>query len=392
MKKTIYNGKIVLSDKVIENGYVTFDNGIITYVGDGNPSIDGEMIDACGNYLSAGFVDIHCHGGGDADFNDGEVESFIIPACLHATHGTTTLVPTITTGPAEDVLAAFKNFNKAKNSEYDGARIVGIHMEGPYLSKVQAGAQDPRYIRNPEREDYENLIKNSENSIIRWTVAPELEGAEEFSKYLKEHGILVSIGHSNAVYEEVERAHNSGAELLTHFYSGMSTITRVDGYRKLGVIESGYVIDDMNVEVIADGHHLPRELLLMIYKFKGPDRIALVTDSMRGAGMPDGETVLGNRETGLRCIIEGGVAKLPDRTAFAGSVCTADRLVRTMYKTVGVPICEAIRMMTETPARFIGLDKECGTLEVGKRADFVIFDDDVNVYATVVSGKTVYKK
>jgi len=390
MKKTIYNGKIVLSDKVIENGYVTFDNGVILSVGEGKPD-GGEMIDAEGKFVSAGFVDIHCHGGGDADFNDGEVESFIIPACLHATHGTTTLVPTITTGPAEDVLVAFKSFNEAKNSEYDGARIVGIHMEGPYLSKEQAGAQDPRYIRAPKREDYENLIKNSDNSIIRWTVAPELEGAEEFSRYLKKRGILVSIGHSNAVYEDVERAYNSGAELLTHFYSGMSTITRVDGYRKLGVIESGYVIDEMNVEVIADGHHLPRELLLMIYKFKGSDRIALVTDSMRGAGMPEGDTILGNRQTGLRCIIEGGVAKLPDRTAFAGSVCTADRLVRTMYKGVGVSIVEAIRMMSETPARLIGRDNECGTLEAGKRADLVIFDDDIKVCTTIVGGKTVYK-
>lgn len=391
MKKTVYNAKIVMPDEVIENGYVTYENGVILSVVEGKPDIDGEMLDAEGKFVSAGFVDIHCHGGGDADFNDGEVESFIIPARMHATHGTTTLVPTITTGPAEDVLTAFKSFNTARNSEYDGARIVGIHMEGPYLSHAQAGAQDPRYIRAPKREDYENLIKNSENSIIRWTVAPELEGAEEFSRYLKEHGILVSIGHSNAVYEDVEKAYNSGAELLTHFYSGMSTITRVDGYRKLGVIESGYVIDGMNVEVIADGHHLPRELLLMIYKFKGSDRIALVTDSMRGAGMPEGDTVLGNRETGLHCIIEGGVAKLPDRTAFAGSVCTADRLVRTMYKTVGVSISEAIKMMTATPARLIGLDGEVGTLEKGKRADLVIFDDDINIFETVVGGKTVYK-
>jgi N-acetylglucosamine-6-phosphate deacetylase len=148
----------------------------------------------------------------------------------------------------------------------------------------------------------------------------------------------------------------------------------------------------MSVEIIADGHHLPRELLSMIYKFKGADRIALITDSMRGAGMPEGKTVLGNRKTGIECIIEGGVAKLFDRTSFAGSVCTADRLVKTMYKTVGVPITDAIKMMCQTPARLIGLDKEIGTLDIGKRADIVIFDDDINVFKTIVGGKTVYEK
>lgn len=391
MKTIIYNARVIISDRVIENGYVAYENGIIIGVGEGTPKLEGNLIDAEGRFLSAGFVDIHCHGGGDADFNDGGVESYIIPAELHAKHGTTTLVPTITTGPVEDVVKAFECFAEARDSEHLGARLVGIHMEGPYLSPEQAGAQDPRYIRKPLPEDYEYIVEKSNGAIIRWTLAPELEGADEFAAYLKKQGIIASIGHSNAVYADVERAYNNGVELMTHFYSGMSTITRVDGYRRLGVIESGYLIDGMNVEVIADGHHLPRELLLMIYKLKGADRIALVTDSMRGAGMPDGDTVLGNRETGLHCIIEGGVAKLPDRTAFAGSVCTADRLVRTMYKTVGVPIVEAIQMMTINPARLIGIDDETGSLERGLRADLVLFDSDINVKMTVVGGKTVYK-
>lgn len=390
MRNVIYNARVILPDRILENGYLIHEDGIIVSVGEGKPRCS-DGVDARGKYLSAGFVDIHCHGGGDSDFNDGGVDSFKIPAKLHAEHGTTTLVPTITTGPVEDVISSFESFKEAKNSD-DGARLVGIHMEGPYLSVEQAGAQDPRYIRAPKKEDYEYITREADGCIIRWTFAPELEGAEEFSAYLKKNGILPSIGHSNAVYADVERAFNSGADLLTHFYSGMSSITRVDGYRRLGVIESGYVIDGMRVEVIADGHHLPRELLLMIYKFKGADNIALVTDSMRGAGMPDGDTVLGNRETGLHCIIEGGVAKLPDRTAFAGSVCTTDRLVRTMYKTVGVSITDAVKMMTETPARLINMENEIGTLEIGKRADLVIFDDDINVEMTVVGGKTVYKK
>ena len=206
MKNIIYNARVILPDRILENGYLIYDGDVIVAVGEGRPQ-GTNGLDACGKYLSAGFVDIHCHGGGDADFNDGGVESFKIPARLHAEHGTTTLVPTITTGPVEDVIASFESFKEAKKSE-DGARLVGIHMEGPYLSPEQAGAQDPRYIRAPKKEDYEYITKAADGCIIRWTFAPELEGAEEFSAYLKAHGILPSIGHSNAVYSDVERAFN----------------------------------------------------------------------------------------------------------------------------------------------------------------------------------------
>ncbi len=392
-KNLIYNAKIITPERIIENGFLVYEDGKITQVGQNADlsAFDCESLDAEGKYLSPGFIDIHCHGGGDADFMDGTEECFIIPAQLHAKHGTTALMPTLTTGPSEDMINSFKIFNKIKDTEYDGAKLLGIHMEGPYFNPEQAGAQDPRYIRSPQREDYESLYHQSEGAILRWSMAPELPGAAEFGAFLKQKGILSSIGHSNALYEDVVAAYESGFNLLTHFYSSMSTITRVDGYRKLGVIESGYILEGMNVEVIADGHHLPKELLTMIYKIKGADRIALVTDSMRGAGMPDGETVLGNINTGLKCMIDRGVAKLPDLTAFAGSICTTDRLVRTMYKMAGVPLVDAVKMMTSTPARLIQMDAKKGTIAIGKDADLVMFDDDINIKLTVVEGKTVYK-
>lgn len=392
-KKCIYNGQLITPERIIENGYVVFLNNKITEIGKNFDcaSFDGEIIDAEGKYIAPGFIDIHTHGGGGCDFMDGTEEAYITPAIAHAKHGTTALLPTTLTCTNEEIINTFEVFNKVKDMEYDGAKMLGLHLEGPFFSPVQAGAQDPRYLRAPSKEDYEEIFNNSYGNIIRWSAAPELPGADEFGAFLKEKGILASIAHSDAKYDDVILAYENGFNLLTHFYSGMSTITRELGYRKPGVIESGYMIEGMNVEVIADGHHLPKELLKLIYKSKGAERIALVTDSMRAAGMPDGESILGSLKDGQKVIVEGGVAKLPDRTAFAGSVCTTDRLVRTMYKIAEVPLCDAVKMMTIVPARFINMDRKKGSIALGKDADFVIFDDNINVSMTIVEGRTVYK-
>ncbi len=396
MSKTlIYNAKVVTPARIIENGYVVYENGKITAYGTdfNSENFNGNKIDAKGKYLSPGFIDIHCHGGGDSDFMDGTLDAYITAATLHAKYGTTAIMPTLTTGPDEDMVSSFKIFHQAKNSEYNGAKLLGIHMEGPFFNPVQAGAQDPRYIKSPVKEHYEMLYNAAEGAIARWSVAPELPGAAEFGEFLTEKGVLASIGHTNATYNDVLVAFESGFNLLTHFYSAMSTITRnSEGYRQLGVIESGYVIDDMNVELIADGHHLPKEILKLVYKTKGADKIALVTDSMRGAGMPDGETVLGNRDTGLKCIIDKGVAKLPDKTAFAGSIATTNQLVRVMHKMAEVSIVDAVKMMTLTPAKLVHIDASKGSIAVGKDADLVIFDNDINISMTIVEGKTVYCK
>lgn len=394
MRNIIYNAKVILPTRIIENGYVIYENGkILAYGTDFDASnFDGNKIDAEGKYLSPGFIDIHCHGGGDSDFMDGTMDAYITAATLHAKYGTTAITPTLTTGPDEDMINSFKIFHQAKNSEYNGAKLLGIHMEGPYFNPAQAGAQDPRHIKHPTKDHYEMLFNASEGAIARWSMAPELPGAAEFGKFLTEKGVLASIGHTNAIYDDVLVAFESGFNLLTHFYSSMSTITRnSEGYRQLGVIESGYVIDDMNVELIADGHHLPKEILKLVYKTKGADKIALVTDSMRGAGMPDGETVLGNRDTGLKCIIDRGVAKLPDKTAFAGSIATTNQLVRVMHKSAEVPLVDAVKMMTLTPAKLMGIDSAKGSITVGKDADLVLFDGDINIAMTIVEGRTVYK-
>jgi N-acetylglucosamine-6-phosphate deacetylase len=203
--------------------------------------------------------------------------------------------------------------------------------------------------------------------------------------------VLPAIGHSNAEYDEVVEALDAGFTHITHLYSCCSTVHRRNAYRYAGIVEAAYLLDGLTVEIIADGVHLPPPLLQQVYRFIGPDRTALVTDSMRGAGMPDGESIIGSREGGLRVILEDGVAKLPDRTAFAGSVATMDRLVKNMVNLAKATLTDAVKMATETPARIVGLTDR-GTLDEGKRADIVLFNDEFCVSRTIVGGRTVYCK
>ena len=262
-------------------------------------------------------------------------------------------------------------------------------MEGPYFAYGQRGAQDPRYLRNPSPEEYEKILDEC-RSILRWSIAPELPGAIEMGKTLKKRGILPAIGHSDAEWDDIEKAYEAGFTHVTHLYSGMSTVHRKNAYRYIGVVEAAYLIDDMTVEIIADGKHLPAELLKFVYKFKGSDKIALVTDSMRGAGMPDGPTMLGHHTNGLSCIIEDGVAKLPDRTAFAGSVATFDRLVRNMVSMANVPLHEAVKMGAKTPAKIMKLNDR-GVLAPEKRADIILFNDNIDVSFVMVGGRTIFE-
>lgn len=394
-KRTIIqNGKVIFSDRIEEKLTIVCENGKISKILNSEdiiPTNEDIVIDAQDSYISAGFIDIHTHGGGGHDFMDGTVEAYLGAAEKHAQHGTTALLPTTLTSTTDELLKTFAIFKEAKRTNTKGAKFLGLHLEGPYFAYNQRGAQDPKYLRNPEPEEY-NMILAESDDIVRWSLAPELPGALEFAKVLKEKNILTAVAHSDAIYEEVVEAFDAGFTLATHLYSGMSTITRRNAYRYAGVVEAAYLIDDMDVEIIADGVHLPKSLLQFVYKFKGPDRTALCTDSMRGAGMPDGESILGSLEKGQKVIIEDGVAKLQDRTAFAGSVATTDRLVRTMVEVAEIPLIDAIKMMTLTPARIMKIDSHKGSIEIGKDADLVIFDSNINVSHTIIEGDVVYKR
>lgn len=391
MRLKITNGHIITPYRYIRNGTIVIENGVILGVHEGDVNFpDSETIDAAGYYVSPGFIDLHIHGGGGHDFMDGSKEAFLKIAETHAQYGTTALVPTTLTSEKEDLLETLDLYEQANATNLHGAQFLGMHLEGPYFALSQRGAQDPRYIRNPDPKEYEEVLAYS-SSITRWSAAPELPGAIEFGKRLRQKGILAAVAHTDAIYEEVLEAYENGYTLATHLYSAMSGVTRKNAFRYAGTIESAFLLD-MDVEIIADGVHLPAPLLKLIYKIKGPDRIALITDAMRAAGMPEGESTLGSLKNGLKVIVEDGVAKLPDRTSFAGSVSTADRLVRNMVQMADVSLLDSVRMMTATPARIMGVDNKKGTLVAGKDADIVIFDEDIRVQTTILQGRIIYEK
>ena len=350
---------------------------------------DAEVIDGKGQYVSAGFIDIHTHGGGGHDYMDGTQEAYLGAAKMHASHGTTGLLPTTLAASYEEIMETFRTYETVRDQK-EGARFLGLHLEGPYLSPAQSGAQDPRYIRHPKPEEYRSLVEACPY-ILRWTIAPEVPGAMEMAEYLRGQGITPSMGHTDAIYDEVVEAVKHGFNHVTHLYSATSTIVRRGGYRYPGVIESAYLLDDLTVEVIADGSHLPASLLQMVYRFIGPERTTMVTDSLRGAGMPEGDSILGSLQNGQRVIIEDGVAKMPDHKAFAGSVATTDRLVRNMVNLAGAPLPVAVYMQTQTAAKIIGCADSTGYLAEGRLADLILFNADVQVSLTMVGGRIVYQ-
>ena len=244
--------------------------------------------------------------------------------------------------------------------ETGGAVLRGINMEGPFFNKAKKGAQAEKYIVEPDAGMFDRLFEASGRAVKLVDVAPELPGALEMGDWLAAHGVAASVGHSNATYEQVREAALHGFRSITHLYSAMSTITREGGYRRAGVVESAYLLPGLFCELIADGRHLPPCLLQMAYRLIGPERLCLVTDAMRAAGQTEGESILGSLADGQRVIIEDGVAKMPDRTAFAGSVCTGDRLVRTMAGAGGAGIADAVHMATAVPARALGLQDKTG--------------------------------
>ena len=388
----IYNGRVLTPVGVMQRGTVVVRDGVIDATAEGDVDMeDAVEIDAGGRYIAPGLIDIHVHGGGGHDFMDGTVEAFLGVAELHARYGTTAMLPTTMTCPIEKLYEILDVYPEARRMNVGGAQFLGLHLEGPYLAMAQRGAQDGRSIRRPWPAEYRSILDRSPDIIRRWSAAPELEGALEFGRYLRERGILVAFAHTDALYEETLEGFRNGYTLATHFYSCMNGMVRKDGVRYAGAIECAYLTEEMDVEIIADGVHLPAPLLRLVYQIKGAGRTALVTDAMRAAGMPEGESILGSLGDGLRVIVEDGVAKLPDRSAYAGSVATADRLVRVMVKT-GIPLVEAVRMMTATPARMIGVGDRKGSLATGMDADIILFDDQIEVGLTMIGGRVVYEK
>lgn len=392
LKTIIKNGKILTPFRVIEGGYLVYENGVILEVCEkclDTAETSAEVIDAGGAYISPGFIDMHVHGGGGYEVMDGTAESIRKMCEAHAFFGTTSILPTTLAAPLDITYKAVDAVREAAKS-CKTANILGVHLEGPYFSPAQRGAQAAEHLRVPQKEEYTKLL-DYWDGIKVMGAAPELEGALDLGRELKRRGIVASIAHSDADYDTVIKALEYGYSDVTHIYSGCSSVHRKNAFRVAGVVESGFAFDELTVQVIADGKHLPASLLQLIYKIKGADKISLITDGLSFSARENTEGEVYTQKNGVPYIYEDGVMKLLDRQSFAGSSATSNMLVRNMVKMAGAGILDAVKMASATPARILGVDRKKGTLARGMDADIVIFDDNFEVNTVIVSGNIIKK-
>ncbi|MBR3909124.1 MAG: amidohydrolase family protein [Clostridia bacterium] len=370
--KILTNGKIVSNGEILSGYDIIIDDKKIVDV---KPTVEvsGEKVDLSGNYIAPGFIEIHCHGGGGYEFIDATPEAFKKACEVHAAHGTRVIYPTISATDYDTMVRVLQTAREVKDS--CALEIPGIHLEGPYFALEMCGGQAPGIVRDIDPEEYESLLEEYSDIIARWDYAPEKDKDNAFLKAVTDKGILAATAHSSAEYDDVLRAFNDGNHLITHLYSCTSTITRHQGFRHLGIIESAYLLDDIYVEAIADGCHLPLDLLKMIIKLKGTDRVCLITDALRPGGI--GEDGKEYRDCPVPFVIEDGVAKMLDRSAFAGSIATSDILLKTAVKA-GCSIADAVKMMTETPAKVMNLETK-GKIAAGYDAQFTVFDKNLDI-------------
>lgn len=382
MLKQIINGRILTPQGWLREGSIIIRDSKILEVTNCDLAIIGaEIIDAKGMYVLPGGVEMHVHGGGGRDFQEGTEEAFITAAKAHAKHGTTSIFPTLSSSTKPMVEKAIKTCEKLMKDDTLG--ILGLHLEGPYLSPIKAGAQIPEWIMNPNPEGYIPIVEST-NCIARWDAAPELPGALQFGRYCADKGILPSIAHTCADYHDVKAAFENGFTHVTHFYNAMPGFHNKREYKYEGTVESVYLIDDMTIECIADGVHVPSTILRMAYKIKGVERMALITDALSVAAAD-----MDAKAFDPRVIIEDGVCKLSDRSALAGSIATTDRLIRTMVQQAEIPLEDAVRMVSETPAHIMRVHHRKGALMRGKDADIMIMDQSLNVRCVWQMGNIV---
>ena len=386
MRTLIKNGKIITIDKVIK-GCVAYTDGVIDYVGKEEVEAD-VVIDAEGGFVTPGFIDIHCHGGNNLEFMDASVEEIGSIAEFHLSHGTTTLFATTLAAEENETIEALDRLTEYKNIA-PSSSIYGVHLEGPWLNPAQCGAQNTSYMKLPCAGEL-RALKEKYPFIYKVGAAPELEGGAEFGEEGKRLGIVMSPAHTDGTFTDMEEALRHGYNIMTHLYSGMKGTERKNAYRVAGAVEAGLYFDAYYCEIIADGKHLPPQLLKYIFKAKGPDRICMITDAIRAAGLPNGaETKIGSLKRGLDVIVEDDVAKLPDRQSFAGSTATTDRLFRTMAKAIGTKpegLVALAKMSATTPAKVMGLTDR-GEIAVGKKADINILTPDLELKMVISDRK-----
>lgn len=381
MLTQIINARILTPQGWLKDGSVLMrDNKILEVTNCDLAVIGAELIDAKGMYVVPGGVDMHVHGGGGRDFMEGTEEAFRTAISAHMKHGTTSIFPTLSSSTVPMIEAAAATCTKMMAEP--NSPVLGLHLEGHYLNIKMAGGQMPENIKDPDPNEYIPIVEKWD-CIKRWDAAPELPGAMQFGKYITGKGIVASVAHTQAEYEDIRSAWESGYSLATHFYNAMPGFHKRREYKYEGTVESIYLIDDMDVEVVADGIHVPPTILRLIYKIKGVEHACVITDALACAASDS------NVAFDPRVIIEDGVCKLADRSALAGSVATMDRLIRTLVQKADIPLEDAIRMASETPSKIMGVYDRKGSLQKGKDADILILDQDLNIRAVWAMGKLV---
>ena len=382
MLTQLINACILTPQGWLKEGSVLIKDGKILEVTNCNLAVtNAEVVDLKGMYILPGGIDLHAHGGGGHDFMEGTEEAFRTAVKAHMRHGTTAIFPTLGASSLSMMNEAAETCTRLMRER--NSPILGLHLEGPYLNPAMAGGQIPENIKTPDPEEYIPFAEKW-TCIKRWDAAPEVPGAIPFGKYITDKGILASVAHTLAEFEDIRTAYKSGYTHATHFYNAMPGFHKRHEYKYEGTVESIYLLDDTTVEVIADGIHVPPTILRLIYKIKGVERTCLVTDAMAAAAS--------NYHTTFdpRVIIEDGVCKLADHSALAGSIATMDRLIRTMVQKADIPLADAARMASETPARIMGVSDRKGSLSKGKDADIIAMDSSLNVQGVWAMGQPVY--
>lgn len=382
----LQNARLVFADRLQPRGSVRVQGGTIAEVAtEPLAAAPGEeIVDLAGQFLAPGFIDLHIHGARRNDTMDATPEAFAEVCRFHASGGTTSLALTTVTATSQDIRRVIDAVEAWRRQPPAGARVLGVHIEGPYFSKEKPGAHHLALIRAPERAEWERWLAHA-GAITQITLAPELPGALELIDAFSAAGIRVSGGHSDAWDEEAAAGFAHGMRQVTHTYNCMSTARRRGPYRIAGLLEFALGEPEILCELIADGRHVSPTLMRMLYHAKGPDGIALITDASAGAGLAEGETF---QLLHIDCLVRDGVGLTADGRALAGSTSTMIRCVRNVVQLVGVPLVEAVRMATLNPARALGLHERKGILAPGADADLVAFNDEFEVTRTLVGGVT----
>lgn len=381
MVTQIYNGKILTPHGWINGGSVILDGNKITEVKNDSKIEEGvKAVDAKNMVVAPGGIEIHIHGGGGRDFMEGSEDAFRTAVNAHMHHGTTSIFPTLSSSTIPMIEAAAETCSKLMKEP--DSPVLGLHLEGHYLNVKKAGGQYPENIKNPDPKEYIHIIEDYD-CVRRWDAAPEMPGALDFGRYITSKGVLAAVAHTEANYNDIKAAYEVGYTHATHFYNAMPGFHNKREFKHEGTVESIYLMDGMTVEMIADGIHVPHTIMRLIYKLKGVERTALITDALACSASDS------DKAFDPRVIIEDGVCKLADRSALAGSIATMDRLVRTAVKQADIPLADALRMISESPARIMGVYDRKGSIQRGKDADLIVLDDQCNLHGVIAMGKFV---